>query len=142
MPTPKTVRIAITSIMLVAFLYCELVPLLLRNAIPSSFASLAQEVFETFAPPLTVMLGCMFARRVAIRSKSNVAPRAGQAEDVLALVIVGAYCLVFVFFMTEFLLGIQDTRATDAISLFRQYRSMGAFLLTGIVAFYFSPGRS
>ena len=142
MLTPKTVRTTITGVMLVAFLYCELVPLILRNAIPSSFALLAQEVFETFAPTLGVTLGCTFARRALTRTKPNATQNPGRAEDILALAIVIGYCFIFVFFMTEFLLGIQDTRATDAIALFKQYRSMLGFLLTGLVAFYFSPRRT
>jgi hypothetical protein len=131
-------RFWVVFVWLASFLWCLGVPLALHTFIPHQFGNVLREVFDTFAPTLTVMLSFIFAR-AELRD-----PRAQLGESrligVMALCVAGAYCAAFSFLTWQFF-----TERTTVVSLIKDYKTIRpvlGFLVSGMVAFYFGSAKA
>src|SRR5713101_8336510 len=92
MRSDSRVAHAILIIWLGSFLYCLIVLVRFQPDIPNRFPALMNEVIDTFAPSLALMLTFVFAeRRIARR-----AVRTSLFKGVVALVV----CVTYVSYMT------------------------------------------
>jgi hypothetical protein len=131
----STVRSWIVGIWLLSFLWCLIVPLVLRAFIPHQFANVLREAIDTFAPTLTIMLCFIFAGPGNASVRKMNASRAG----VLAILLTAVYCSVFAFITWEFYA--ERLTAVDLIEEYRTIRPVLGFLVSAAVAFYFATPR-
>lgn len=121
------------AVWLISFLFCLLVPLFRRQNIPENFTNLIKEAFDTFGPSLAAIIAFLYAKdhdklKKFWKSKS-------QFTDVLALILSAIYVGIFDVIMLLFALHNND--AAETVELFQQYRPYLAFLVTGMIAYYF-----
>lgn len=128
--TRTAVQLTLIAIWLLSFVFCLLVPLTVRQDIPESFPRLLQQAFDTFAPGLATMIGFVYAQRAAL-SRARRATFADVLAPLLALVYAGAFNVIMAMF------ALRRLRGDETIALFQTYRPYLAFLVTGVIAFYF-----
>jgi hypothetical protein len=123
---------ALIVMWLASFLLCLLVPLYFKKDIPSNFGKLIKEAFDTFGPSLAAMIAFVFAGR---NEYSQAQPNQLPLADILALVLSLIYVGIFDTLMLMFATHRMD--AQETVELFQQYRPYLAFLITGMIAYYF-----
>lgn len=92
-----------------------------------------KEAFDTFGPSLGAMIAFVFAKnqdKLKRFWKSKI-----QFTDILALVFSSIYLAIFDTIIILFALG--KFNAQDTIELFQQIRPYVAFLIAGMIAYYF-----
>jgi len=119
---------------LVSFLLCLFIPFYFRRDIPSSFNSLIKQTFDTFSQTLAAMIGFVFANRQN-KTSSNQEGNQSLFADILAIVLSLAYVGIFDTIMLLF--ATSRLRADETVTLFQDYKPYFAFLVAGVVAYYF-----
>lgn len=123
---------ALIAMWLASFLLCLLVPLYFKKDAPSNFANLIKEAFDTFGPSLAAMIAFVFAgRNEQLQGEPNQTPLPDILALILSLIYVGIFDTVMLMFAT------QRMDAQETVELFQQYRPYLAFLVTGMIAYYF-----
>lgn len=126
----------IVTVWLVSFLFCLVIPVYLKPDIPENFFPLVKQVFEAFAPGLSTMLACIFAKRHAPPRTTSSEAMSMLPRDLVALIATALYVGLFDIAMGDF--ALDRANAAETIELFQQYRPLISFLVVGVFAFYFS----
>jgi hypothetical protein len=142
-----TISLILALIWAVSFAFCLIVPITARIDIPELFPDVIKGVFDTFATPLGVVLGFLFSGELAkqansksVKQKSSKTSIVGPKwVDGFAVFATLLYCGIFDYFM--FLFAIRRSNAESVITGFSQVRPYVAFLITGIMAFYFGKSK-
>jgi hypothetical protein len=122
----------IVAIWLSGLSFCLATALVKHDYIPKLLDNLLTQIFETFSPPLAIMLAFLFSDKIFSR-KNKVAPMPISA---LAVFLSVAYVICFSWVMFDF--HRQALRADQAINLINTIRPKTSFLITGMVTFYFA----
>jgi hypothetical protein len=98
------------------------------SMIPGLFLNLLDQVLETFAPTIGVIIGFMFSQgKRMVRSKTSL--------DILAIGLSAVYCLIALALL--FLFWSERSDAATTVSLLAHIRPRISFLVTAVIAFYF-----
>jgi hypothetical protein len=124
---------ALLSIWLVSLLIGIVVAMSSFSVIPGVFMDLLDQVLETFAPTLGVIVGFLFSQKKRpMRSKVSL--------DVLAICLSFCYCGIALWVM--FLFWSQRSDATTTVALLSHVRPKISFLVSAVIAFYFGAQES
>jgi hypothetical protein len=125
----RGIKWVLLAIWLGAFVSCLLIPILLSRDIPDLWIELLDQVIDTFAPSLTVMIAFLY-RGVGTRTTEST-PALGAVAVALCLV----YCGLFTGIMFAF--ALDGLKAYEVTQLFKYVRPKTAFLVTGVITYYF-----
>ncbi len=135
MPIQK-VKYALVALWSLGFLLCLAIILITFKDIPNQFGAVLNEVFDTYSPPLAIMLGFIFSAR----GNKRVEGKARRPVSILAVVFSLAYITIFCFIMLRF--AMQSLTATELVKLFAQIRPKTSFLVAGTITYYFASAES
>jgi len=122
-----------------SFFFCVVVLAFERINIPDLFQEAIKTMFDTFATPLGAMLGFVFSPQNHKAGKSTeIATQ--RRIDVVAIAVTIFYCGLFDYFV--FLFALHRTNIQSVIEAFSQIRPYLAFLITGMIAFYFGSSKT
>jgi hypothetical protein len=122
----------------VSFAFCILAVVVARNDIPKLFHEAIKTMFDTFATPLAAILGFVFSLKSDDHKKKSrfASPR---GRDAFAIIVTLFYCGVFDYFVVLFVA--HQATMKSVIDAFSDIRPYLAFLITGIIAFYFGASK-
>jgi hypothetical protein len=123
-----------------SFCFCVLVLVVERVNIPDLFQEAIKTMFDTFATPLGAILGFVFSPQTDKTKTSKSTGIAMQRRiDIVAIAVSLFYCGIFDYFV--FLFALHQMNVTSVIDAFAQIRPYLAFLITGMIAFYFGSSK-
>jgi len=128
----------LTAIWSLSFAFCILAVIFAQNDIPKLFQEAIKTMFDTFATPLAAILGFVFSHKSDDHKQGvRLAPLKGR--DAFAIAVTLFYCGIFDYFVVLFIAH----RATikSVIDSFADIRPYLAFLITGIITFYFGTSK-
>lgn len=128
----------LTAIWSLSFAFCIVAVMVARNDIPNLFHDAIKAMFDTFATPLAAILGFIFSHKSDERQqKTRITPL--RARDAFAIIVTLFYCGVFDYFVVMFVAHKATIRSV--MDSFADIRPYLAFLITGIIAFYFGTSK-
>lgn len=119
-------------IWLFGFIFCLVVPISWSDWFPGPLNTVLNQVFETFAPTLTIMFAFIFSEQITELKKEEQNTFVSTLAIILSLFYVGLFSAIMLRF------ALDKIQVPAMISLYSELRPKTSFLISGMVAYYFA----